>query len=65
MLEFLLALLTTATVGVLLVPLLRTSARRTERLDSALAIYRDQLAEIERARAEGTTPEAEAAAARL
>ena len=50
MLEFLLALLTTATVGVLLVPLLRTSARRTERLDSALASYRDQLAEIERAR---------------
>ena len=65
MLEFLLALLTTATVGVLLVPLLRSSARRTERLDSALAIYRDQLAEIERARAEGTTPETEAAAARL
>lgn len=65
MLEFLLALLTTATVGALLVPLLRASARRTERLDSALAIYRDQLAEIERARADGTTPEAEAAAARL
>ncbi|MEK7687831.1 MAG: c-type cytochrome biogenesis protein CcmI [Pseudomonadota bacterium] len=65
MLEFLLALLTTATVGALLVPLLRASARRTERLDSALAIYRDQLAEIERERAAGTLPEAEAAAARL
>lgn len=65
MLEFLLALLTTVTVGALLVPLLRAGARRTERLDSALAIYRDQLAEIERARADGTTPEAEAAAARI
>jgi cytochrome c-type biogenesis protein CcmH len=65
MLEFLLALLTTATVGALLVPLLRAGARRTERLDSALAIYRDQLAEIERARADGTTPEAEAAASRI
>ena len=65
MLEFLLALLTTATVGALLVPLLRVSARRTERLDSALAIYRDQLAEIERERAAGAMPEAEAAAARI
>ena len=65
MLEFFLALLTTVTVGALLVPLLRASARRTERLDGELAIYRDQLAEIERARADGTTPEAEAAAARI
>ena len=65
MLEFLLALLTTATVGALLVPLLRAGARRTERLDSALAIYRDQLAEIERERAAGAMPEAEAAAARI
>lgn len=65
MLEFLLALLTTLTVGALLVPLLRASARRTERLDGELAIYRDQLAEIERARADGTTPEAETAAARI
>ncbi len=65
MLEFLLALLTTATVGALLLPLLRASARRTERLDSALAIYRDQLAEIERERAAGAMPEAEAAAARI
>jgi cytochrome c-type biogenesis protein CcmH len=64
-LEFLLALLTAATVGALLVPLLRSTARRTERLDSALAIYRDQLAEIERDRAAGTVPEAEAAAARI
>ena len=65
MLEFLLALLTTATVGALLVPLLRASARRTERLDSELVIYRDQLAEIERDRAAGTTSEADAAAARI
>ena len=65
MLEFLLALLTTVTVGALLVPLLRTTARRTERLDSALAIYRDQLAEIERTRADGTVSEADAAAARI
>ena len=65
MLEFLLALLTTATVGALLVPLLRTTERRTERLDSALAIYRDQLAEIERTRADGTVSEADAAAARI
>ena len=65
MLEFLLALLTTATVGALMVPLLRASTLRTERLDSALAIYRDQLAEIERERASGAMPEAEAAAAGL
>jgi cytochrome c-type biogenesis protein CcmH len=65
MLEFLLALLTTVTVGALLVPLLRTTGRRTERLDSALAIYRDQLAEIERTRADGTVSEADAAAARI
>jgi len=65
MLEFLLALLTTLTVGALLVPLLRTTERRTERLDSALAIYRDQLAEIERTRADGTVSEADAAAARI
>ena len=54
MLEFLLALLTTATVGVLLVPLLRTRTARTDRLDGELAIYRDQLAELERERAAGT-----------
>jgi len=64
-LEFLLALLATVTVGALLVPLLRAGARRTERLDSELAIYRDQLAEIERERAAGAVPETEAAAARV
>lgn len=69
MLEFLLALLTTATVGALLIPLLRTGAssapRSSGRFDGELAIYRDQLAEIERERVQGTLSETEAAAARL
>ena len=64
MLEFLLALLTTATVGVLLVPLLRQRLPATPRLDNDLAIYRDQLAELERDQAAGTLPDAEAKAAR-
>jgi cytochrome c-type biogenesis protein CcmH len=64
MLELLLALLTTATVGVLLVPLLRARHRTTDRLDHELALYRDQLAEVERERAGGTLGESEAAAAR-
>ena len=65
MLEFLLALLTTVTVAVLLIPLLRAKQDTTGRLDGELAIYRDQLAEIERERAAGTLPESEAAAARI
>ena len=66
MLEFLLALLTTATVAGLLVPLLRerTAGNAAERLDNDLAIYRDQLGEIEREKAAGALSEAEAAAAR-
>ena len=64
MLEFLLALLTTVTVGVLLIPLLRNRSAPTDRLDNDLAIYRDQLAEIERERAAGSLPDAEASAAR-
>src|SRR5471030_2365221 len=64
MLEFLLALLTTATVGVLLVPLLRQRATSVPRLDNDLAIYRDQLAELEREQAAGRLPETEAKAAR-
>jgi cytochrome c-type biogenesis protein CcmH len=64
MLELLLALLTTATVGVLLVPLLRTRHQTTDRLDHELALYRDQLAEVERERAAGALGESEAAAAR-
>lgn len=69
MLEFLLALLTTATVGVLLIPLLRARPRATDglegRFEGELAIYRDQLAEIERERASGALPDAEAVAARI
>ena len=65
MLEFVLALLATATVGALLVPLLRTPRRAAARLDGELALYRDQLDEIERERAAGTIAEADAAAARL
>jgi cytochrome c-type biogenesis protein CcmH len=63
-LEFLLALLTTATVGVLLVPLLRQRVPSTTRLDNDLAIYRDQLGELEREQAAGALPESEARAAR-
>jgi cytochrome c-type biogenesis protein CcmH len=65
MLEFLLALLTTATVGALLIPLLRSRMASTSRFEGELAIYRDQLAEIERERAGGTLSESEAVAARL
>ena len=50
MLEFLLALLTTATVAALLVPLLRPRLAATDRLDNDTAVYRDQLAEVERER---------------
>ena len=65
MLDFLLALLATVTVGALLVPLLRPRLASTNRLDGELAIYRDQLAEIERERAAGRLAETDAAAARL
>lgn len=64
MLEFFLALFTAATVGVLLIPLLRTRISATDRLDQDLAIYRDQLAEIDRERADGSLAEADATAAR-
>jgi cytochrome c-type biogenesis protein CcmH len=65
MLEFLLALLTTATVGALLIPLLRARVTSMDRFEGELAIYRDQLAEIERERASGALSESEAASARL
>jgi cytochrome c-type biogenesis protein CcmH len=65
MLEFLLAALTTATVAALLIPLLRTRVEATNRLDNDLAVYRDQLAELDRERAAGTLPETDAAAARV
>jgi cytochrome c-type biogenesis protein CcmH len=64
MLEFLLALLTTATVAALLWPLLRMRLPARDRLSGELAIYRDQLAELEREREAGTLGPAEAAAAR-
>jgi cytochrome c-type biogenesis protein CcmH len=64
MLEFLLTLLTAGTVGALLVPLLRTRFGATERLQGDLAIYRDQLAEVERERAAGSLSAEDAAAAR-
>lgn len=64
MLEFLLALLTTATVAALLWPLLRMRLPARDRLSGELAIYRDQLAELEREREAGTLKPAEAAAAR-
>jgi cytochrome c-type biogenesis protein CcmH len=64
-LEFLLALLTTATVGALLWPLLKTRVDHRDRLGGELAIYRDQLAELEREQAAGTVSGADAAAARL
>src|SRR5262249_32306210 len=65
MLEFLLALLATATVGVLLIPLLREKTTAHGRFEGELAIYRDQLAEIERESVAGVLAEADAAAARL
>ncbi len=64
MLEFLLALLTVATVALLLAPLLRRHVVAHGRLEQDLAIYRDQLAEIERERVAGALPESEAVAAR-
>ena len=63
-LEFLLALLTTATVAALLVPLLRPRLAARDRLASDTAVYRDQLAEVERERGGGTLSAAEADAAR-
>ena len=65
MLEFLLAALTTATVAALLVPLLKSRVEATNRLDNDLAVYRDQLGELDRERAAGSLPEADAAAAKV
>ena len=65
MLEFLLALLTTATVGALLWPLLKTRVDHRDRLSGELAIYRDQLAELERERAAGLVSSSDATAARV
>lgn len=65
MLELLLAAMATVTVVVLLVPLLRRAPPTTPRLAHDLAIYRDQLAEIERERAAGSLTPEQANAARL
>ena len=65
MLEFLLAVLAAGTVGALRFPLLRPSVHGTGRLEADLALYRDQLTEIERERATGTLGESEAASARV
>ncbi|WP_421995618.1 c-type cytochrome biogenesis protein CcmI [Reyranella sp.] len=65
MLELLLALLTTATVAALLWPLLRARPRRLRRFEGELALYRDQLAEIDRDVAAGRLADADAASARL
>jgi len=65
MLEFLLAAMVAVTVVVLLVPLLRRGQRTTRRLDHDLAIYRDQLAEIEREREAGALTAEQASAARI
>jgi cytochrome c-type biogenesis protein CcmH len=62
-LEFLLALLTTATVSALLVPLVKPRLAERGRLASDTAVYRDQLAEVERERGR-TLEAAEADAAR-
>ncbi|MBS0523482.1 MAG: c-type cytochrome biogenesis protein CcmI [Proteobacteria bacterium] len=63
MLEFFLALLTTATVTALLVPLVKPRLAQRDRLASDTAVYRDQLAEVERERGRTLAP-AEADAAR-
>ncbi|MBV8409735.1 MAG: c-type cytochrome biogenesis protein CcmI [Alphaproteobacteria bacterium] len=64
MLELVLALLSAATVGVLLIPLLGSRFDAKSRFEGELGIYRDQLAEIERERTNGILAESEAAAAR-
>ncbi|GEP55288.1 c-type cytochrome biogenesis protein CcmI [Reyranella soli] len=64
MLQLLLALLTAGTVGMMLVRPLRARLGATERPHGGLAIYRDQLAEVERERAAGSLSAEDAAAAR-
>src|ERR1700751_1232177 len=56
MLEFLLALLPPATVTALLVPLVNPRLAARDRLASDTAVYRDQLAEVERERGRSLTP---------
>lgn len=64
-LAFFLALATAATVGVLLLPLLRRGGPAAARFDHEIEIHRDRLAEIERERSAGALDEDAARAARL
>jgi cytochrome c-type biogenesis protein CcmH len=64
MFEFLLVLLTTATLTALLVPLMKPRLAQGDRLASDAAVYRDQLAEVERERAADSLSAEDAAAAR-
>ncbi len=59
-----LALITALAIAALLLPLLRRRVVAPRRLDHDLAIYRDQLAEVERERAAGLLTAQEATAAR-
>ena len=59
------AVATAGVVGLLVRPLLRAGGGDADRLAYDLAVYRDQLAEVERARAAGELGEEEAAGSRL
>ncbi|WP_374444193.1 c-type cytochrome biogenesis protein CcmI [Stella sp.] len=59
------ALTAAAVVGLLVRPLLRAGGAGADRLAYDLEVYRDQLAEVERARAAGEVGEEEAAGSRL
>jgi cytochrome c-type biogenesis protein CcmH len=64
LLPLILAVLTALTIAALLLPLLRRRFATTRRFDHDLAIYRDQLAEVEREQAGGSLSDDEAKAAR-
>ena len=65
MFPFVLALLTMLAMAALVVPLLARGRMLSDRLGHDLAVYRDQLAEIERDRDRGVLDAGQAAAARL
>lgn len=58
------AVLTAAVLAALLQPLLRPAARPSAAADADLAVYRDQLSELEAERGRGLIPDTEAEAAR-
>lgn len=64
MLAFLLALLTAIAIVALAAPLMRPRRAQEQRLAYNLAVYRDQLAEIERDQSRGVLSEQQASAAR-